>query len=57
MWPAGGRPTPAETQEALAYDAVPEASRHRHVGLPGLRQDPAERGQEEEVEEGSNQGA
>lgn len=57
MWPAEGRPTPAETQEALAYDAVPEASRHRHVGLPGLRQNPAERGQEEEVEEGSNQGA
>lgn len=52
-----GRPTPAQTQEPLADDAVPEASRHRHVGLPGLGQDPAEGGQEEEMEEGSDQSA
>ena len=55
--PPAGRPTPAQAQEALADDAVPEASRHRHVGLPGLRQDPAEGGQEEEMQEGGNQGA
>lgn len=57
MWPAGGRPTPAQTQEALAYDAVAQASCHRHVGLPGLGQNPAEGGQEEEVKEGRYQGA
>lgn len=57
MWPAGGGPTPAQTQEALANDAVPEATRHGHVGLPGLRQNPAEGGQEEEMQEGRNQGA
>lgn len=57
MWPAGGRPTPAQTQEAFAYDAVAQASCHRHVGLPGLGQNPAEGGQEEEVKEGRYQGA
>ena len=55
--PAPLTPTPAETQEALAYDAVPQAARDRHVGLPRLRQHPAEGGQEEEVEERSHKGA
>lgn len=57
MWPVDWRPTPAETQETLAYDAVPEASRHRHVRLPRLRQNPAERGQEEEMKERCDHGA
>lgn len=57
MWSVEPRPTPAQTQETLAYDAVPEAPRHRHVRLPRLRQNPAERGQEEEMKERCNQGA
>ena len=43
-----------QTQEAFAYDAVAEPSCHRHVGLPRLRQNPAERRQEEEMQERDN---
>lgn len=35
-------PTPAQTQKALADEPAPNFSRHRHVGLPGLCEDPAE---------------
>ena len=49
--------TPAQAQEALADEAVPEAARHGHVGLPGLGEHPAEGRQEEEVQEGGHQRA
>lgn len=44
--------TPAQTQKALADESGPNLSRYRHVGLPGLCEDPAERREEEEVQEG-----
>ena len=46
------RLTPAQAQKALADEPSPNLSRHCHVGLPGLCEDPAERCQEEEVQEG-----
>lgn len=49
--------TPAQAEETLAYDAISEAARHSHVRLPRLREDPAERRQEEEMKERCNQGA
>lgn len=50
--PAACLLTPAQTQKALADEPGPDLSCHRHVGLPGLREDPAERCQEEEVQKG-----
>lgn len=47
--------TPAQTQEAFADDAVSQAARNGHVGLPRLRQDPTERRQEEEMQERRHQ--
>ena len=49
--------TPAQTQEAFAYEAGSDLPGHRHVGLPRLGQDPAERRQEEEVEACRSHGA
>lgn len=49
--------TPAEAQEALADDAVAQTTSDSHVGLPSFRQHPAERGEEEEVQEGGHQSA
>lgn len=46
----GSSLTPAQTQKALADEPGPNLSRHCHVGLPGLCEDPAERCQEEEVQ-------
>lgn len=34
--------TPAQTQKALADEPGPDLSGHRHVGLPGLGEHPAE---------------
>lgn len=48
--------TPSQTQEALADDAVTQTACNGHVGLPRLRQDPTERGQEEEMQERCHQG-
>lgn len=45
-------PTPAQTQKTLADEPGPNLSRHRHVGLPGLCEDPAEWCQEEKVQKG-----
>ena len=45
--------TPAQAQKALADEPGPNLSRHCHVGLPGLCEDPAEGRQEEEVQKGS----
>lgn len=50
-------PTPAKTQETLADNTIPKATRHGHVWLPRLSQDPAEWRQEEEMKECCNQGA
>lgn len=55
--PAPAPLTPAQAEETLADEAVPEAAGHGHVGLPGLGEHPAEGGQEEEVEESSHQSA
>lgn len=49
--------TPAEAQEALADDAVAQTTSDSHVGLPSFRQHPAERGEEEEVQESGHQSA
>lgn len=49
--------TPAQAEKALADEPAPEAASDGHVGLPGLGEHPAERGQEEEVQEGSHQRA
>lgn len=49
--------TPAQTQKALADESGPDLSCHCHVGLPGLCEDPAERCQKEEVQEGCRHGA
>lgn len=44
--------TPSQTQKALADESGPNLSCYCHVGLPGLCEDPAERCEEEEVQEG-----
>lgn len=44
--------TPAQTQKTLADEPGPNLSRNCHVGLPGLRENPAERCQKEEVQKG-----
>lgn len=49
--------TPAQAQETLADDAVAQTTSHGHIRLPCLCQNPAERGQEKEMEEGCHQGA
>lgn len=49
--------TPAQAQEALANDAVAQTTSDSHVGLPSFCQDPAERGEEKEVEQGSYKSA
>ena len=49
--------TPAQAQEALADDAVAQTTSDSHVGLPSFCQHPAERGEEEEVEQGSYKSA
>lgn len=49
--------TPSQAEEALPDQACPDPADHRQVGLPGLRQHPAEGGEEEEVEEGGRHGA
>lgn len=50
-------PTPAQAQETLADEAGPHLADHGQVGLPRLRQYPAERGQKEEVQKGSSHSA
>ena len=49
--------TPAQAEEAFTDDAVAQTACHGHVGLPRFRQHPAERRQEEEVEESSDKSA
>lgn len=49
--------TPAQAQEALADDAVAQTTSDSHVGLPSFCQHPAERGEEKEVQEGSDKSA
>lgn len=49
--------TPSQAQEALPYEPRPNLPGHRHVGLPSLREDPAEGRQEEEVQEGRSHDA
>lgn len=51
------RQTPAQAQEALTDDAVAQTTSDSHIRLPRLCQNPAERGEEEEMEEGCHQGA
>lgn len=46
--------TPAEAQETLANESWPHFANDSQVGLPRLCQHPAERRQEEEVQEGSS---
>lgn len=45
-------PTPAQAQKALSDEPGANLPRHRHVGLPGLGEDPAEGRQEEKVQKG-----
>lgn len=45
-------PTPAQAQKALSDQPSANLPRHRHVGLPGLSEDPAEGRQEEKVQKG-----
>lgn len=52
-----GCPTPAQAQETLANEARPHLANHGQVGLPRLRQYPAERSQKEEVQKGSGHSA
>lgn len=44
--------TPSQAEEPLADESGPHLARDSHVGLPRLCQDPAERGQEKEVQKG-----
>lgn len=44
--------TPSQAEETFADESGPHLARDSHVGLPRLRQDPAERGQEKEVQKG-----
>lgn len=48
----GRAPTPAQAQKALSDEPGANLPRHRHVGLPGLGEDPAEGRQEEKVQKG-----
>lgn len=50
-----GALTPAQAQEALADDAVAQATSYGHVGLPSFCQHPAEGGEEKEVQESSDE--
>lgn len=45
-------PTPAQAQKAFPDQPSANLPRHRHVGLPGLGEDPAEGCQEEKVQKG-----
>lgn len=47
-------PTPAQAQEAFAYEACPHLANHSQVRLPRLCQYPAEGCQEEEMKECSS---
>lgn len=49
--------TPAEAQKSLANESWPHLSNDSQVGLPRLRQHPAEGRQEEEMQEGSGHSA
>lgn len=49
--------TPTKAQEPLANEACPNLANHSKVRLPRLCQNPAERGQEEEMEKGSSHSA
>lgn len=46
--------TPTKAEETFAYDAVSKTASHGHVRLPCLRENPTERGQEEEVQKCSH---
>lgn len=49
--------TPAEAEETLSYESGPHLPDDSQVGLPRLRQHPAEGRQEEEMQEGSGHSA
>lgn len=49
--------TPTQAQETLANETRPYLADHRQVGLPRLRQNPAEGGQEKEMQKGCGHGA
>lgn len=49
--------TPAEAEETLSYEPGPHLPNDSQVGLPRLRQYPAEGSQEEEMQEGSSHSA